>query len=46
MNNLDRWFKFLSSVASLTFAGLAVYTDQTTEYLLASILVYMWGRYD
>lgn len=44
MNDLDPWFKLLSSLASLTFAGLAMFGINATENLLFAILVYMWGR--
>lgn len=44
--NLDPWFKLLSSLASLIFAGLAVFGVDPVENLLAAILVYMWGRDD
>jgi len=43
-NDLDPWFKLLSSIASLGFAALAVFGSHSVEYLLAAILVYQWGR--
>ena len=42
--NLDPWFKLLSSLASVLFAGLAAFGVNPVENLLAAILVYMWGR--
>jgi len=43
-NDLDPWFKLLSSIASPTFAALAIFSENSVEYLLAAILVYQWGR--
>ena len=43
-NRLESTINLLSSLASIIFAGLAVFGINTVENLLFAILFYLWGR--